>query len=82
MVIWSNPVRNSVLFSHPEILRGSMIDVKMCTLLGCDGGAYCHYCTARKDEANDVLRIQMGFEINRSVKEQREIWDMLQTGEI
>ena len=59
-----------------------MIDGKMCSLLGSDGGAYCHYCTARKDEANDVLRIQMGFEINRSVKELKEIWDRLQTGEM
>ena len=76
---------NTITINNVEIIINiecSMIDGKMCSLLGGDGGAYCHYCTVRKDEANDVLRIQMGFVINRSVKEQKEIWDKLQTGEI
>ena len=40
-----------------SLLRDCMIDGKMCSLLGSDGGAYCHYCTVRKDETNDVLEI-------------------------
>ena len=57
----------------------SMIDGKMCALLGGDGCAFCHLCTWKKDHANDLLKIQGGFLINRSAEEQAEIWSKLQS---
>ncbi len=40
----------------------------MCSLLGGDGGALCHLCTAKKDDANESIKIQCGFAINRSAE--------------
>lgn len=60
----------------------SMIDGKMASLLQGDSGAFCHYCTTTRAEANDINNIQQGFHINKDYNSCREAWEKLERGEI
>ena len=60
----------------------SMIDGKMADLLQGDAGAFCHYCTATRQEANDIKRIEEGFTIEKSIETCIEIWEALDSGEM
>ena len=43
----------------------SMMDGKMIDLIQGDSGAFCHYCYATRADANDILKIQNGFKIEK-----------------
>ena len=44
----------------------SMIDGKMGGLLQGDTGAFCHFCTSTRSDANDMQYIEKGFHINKN----------------
>ena len=51
-----------------------MCDEKMISLLYCDSGAYCHLCTCKKADGNDVLQIIQGFKMNKTYEDMLETW--------
>ena len=60
----------------------SMVDGKMVDILVGDSGAFCHYCHATRNEANDLTQILQGFKIDRSFEEAKDIWEKLEKGEM
>ena len=50
----------------------SMVDGKMVSLLQGDSGAFCHYCTTTRANANDISTIPLGFHINKDYNSCRE----------
>ena len=52
----------------------SMCDEKMISLLHGDSGAFCHLCTCKKADGNDVLQISQGFEMNKTYEDMLETW--------
>ena len=64
---------------HTEI---SMIDGKMADILQGDSGAFCHYCTVTREEANNIDRIQAGFRIEKDFETISATWEKLESGEI
>ena len=60
----------------------SMIDGKMADLLQGDSGAFCHYCTATRESANNIKGIEEGFEIEKSIATCKATWEALDAGEI
>ena len=60
----------------------SLMDGKMIDLIQGDSGAFCHYCYATRADANDILKIQNGFKIEKTAEKCREIWESLESGEI
>ena len=45
----------------------SMIDGKIVGLLMGDTGAYCHMCICTREDANNIINIEEGFHINKSM---------------
>ena len=64
-------VGGSSLFGH-VVTEISMVDGKMADLLQGDSGAFCHYCTATRESANNIKRIEEGFDIEKSNASCRE----------
>jgi hypothetical protein len=60
----------------------SMMDGKMIDLIQGDSGAFCHYCNATRADANDIIKIQNGFKIEKTAEKCREIWESIESGEI
>ena len=60
----------------------SMIDGKMGGLLQGDTGAFCHFCTSTRSDANDMQYIEKGFHINKNYESCRRAWEKLESGEI
>ena len=52
-------------------------DGKMDTQLTGLGGAFCLLCYATEEDANDPVKIEQGFPIERTLEEIWEIWNML-----
>ena len=59
-----------------------MIDGKMVSLLQGDSGFFCHLCIATRTEANILVEISQGFDINKDYNSCQEAWDKLVSGEI
>ena len=60
----------------------SMVDGKMVDLLAGDSGAFCHFCTSTKANANDIDLIKEGFNIDKDFESCRQAWEKLQSGSI
>lgn len=59
----------------------SMCDGKMASILQGDSGAWCHYCFATKNEANDLtLILQKSFTISKTYENVNQIWNELESG--
>ena len=59
-----------------------MVDGKMVNILVGDSGAFCDYCHATRNEANDLTQILQGFQNDRSFEEAKDIWGKLEKGEM
>ena len=51
-----------------------MINGKMADLIQGDSGAFCHYCTVTREQANDIKQIEEGFKINKSAQQCMQTW--------
>ena len=60
----------------------SMIDGKMADIIQGDAGAFCHYCTITRAEANKLERIEQGFAIEKSFEKCLRTWQALESGEL
>ena len=60
----------------------SMIDGKMVDLIQGDSGAFCHYCDATREDANNIEKIAKGFRIEKTVEKCLQAWQSVDSGEI
>lgn len=60
----------------------SMLDGKMVDQIQGDSGAFCHYCYASRDDANNIEKIRNGFVIEKSAEKCLEKWQALDSGEM
>lgn len=83
-ILFNVPISDNVFnsCSGNVVTEVSMIDGKMADILQGDSGAFCHYCTVTRAEANDLRRIEEGFFIEKSFDTCMEIWEGMQSGEI
>ena len=82
IAIQSSPIKcfhNNREYNVKIILKMSMIDGKMRSLLSGLGGAYCMLC---KCVRNDAVNIDSSFTMNRTGVEVTEVWNKLCSGEL
>ena len=60
----------------------SMIDGKMVSILQGDSGAQCHYCSASREEINNLVCILQGYQINKNYQSCQESWNAIIAGEL